>query len=135
MNHWLDAIRLQIIRQKNPDANELYLEVLESTHIQDEYIHSIHIDWDFIICSIRESHEHAAESKPIERPMSSDKKVQHFLQTIKFKSNSIEEFLYFFCDEMQISYDHLSVTEHKIMNDVFKRFNVLKALPNCKKGK
>lgn len=63
MNHWLDAIRLQIIRQKNPDANELYLEVLESSHIQEEYFHAIHIDWDNIICTIRESHEHAAESK------------------------------------------------------------------------
>lgn len=28
MNDWLDAIRLQIIQQKNPDANDLYLKVL-----------------------------------------------------------------------------------------------------------
>ena len=36
MNDWLDAVRLQIIQQKNPDANDLYLKVLESSHIQDE---------------------------------------------------------------------------------------------------
>ena len=30
MNDWLDAVRLQIIQQKNPDANDLYLKVLES---------------------------------------------------------------------------------------------------------
>ena len=34
MNDWLNAVRLQIIQQKNPDANDLYLKVLESSHIQ-----------------------------------------------------------------------------------------------------
>lgn len=137
MNDWLDAIRLQIIQQKNPDANELYLKVLESSHIQEEeyFFHTIHSDWDNIIRTIRENHEHAAESAPIERPMSNDKKVQRFLQTLKFKSNPIEEFWRFFCDEMQIPFDHLSVDEHKVMKDVFKRSKLLKALPNRKKGK
>lgn len=88
-----------------------------------------------IIRTIRENHEHAAESAPIERPMSNDKKVQRFLQTLKFKSNPIEEFWRFFCDEMQIPFDHLSVDEHKVMKDVFKRSKLLKALPNRKKGK
>lgn len=135
MNDWLDAIRLQIIQQNNPDANDLYLKVLESSHIQEEeyFFHTIHSDWDNIIRTIRENHEHAAESAPIERPMSNDKKVQRFLQTLKFKSNPIEEFWHFFCDEMQIPFDHLSVEEHKVMKDVFKRSKLLKALPNRKK--
>lgn len=137
MNDWLDAIRLQIIQQKNPDTNDLYLKVLESSHIQEEeyFFHTIHSDWDNIIRTIRENHEHAAESAPIERPMSNDKKVQRFLQTLKFKSNPIEEFWHFFCDEMQIPFDHLSVDEHKVMKNVFKRSKLLKALPNRKKGK
>ena len=137
MNDWLDAIRLQIIQQKNPDANDLYLKVLESSHIQEEeyFFHTIHSDWDNIIRTIRENHEHAAESAPIERPMSNDKKVQRFLQTLKFKSNPIEEFWRFFCDEMQIPFDHLSVDEHKLMKDVFKRSKLLKSLPNRKKSK
>lgn len=137
MNDWLDAIRLQIIQQKNPDANDLYLKVLESSHIQEEeyFFHTIHSDWDNIIRTIRENHEHAAESAPIERPMSNDKKVQRFLQTLKFKSNPIEEFWRFFCDEMQIPFDHLSVDEHKVMKDVFKKSKLLKALPNRKKVK
>ena len=72
MNDWLDAIRLQIIQQKNLDANDLYLKVLESSHIQEEeyFCHTIHSDWDNIIRTIRENHEHATESAPIERPMS-----------------------------------------------------------------
>lgn len=137
MNDWLDAIRLQIIQQKNPDANDLYLKVLESSHIQEEeyFFHTIHSDWDNIIRTIRENHEHAAESAPIERPMSNDKKVQRFLQTLKFKSNPIEEFWRFFCDEMQIPFEQLSVDEHKTMKDVFKRSKLLKAMPNRKKGK
>ena len=55
MNDWLDAVRLQIIQQKNPDANELYLKVLESSHIQEEecFFHTIHSDWDNIIRTIR----------------------------------------------------------------------------------
>lgn len=71
MNDWLDAVRLQIIQQKNPDANDLYLKVLESSHIQEEeyFFHTIHSDWNNIIRTIRENHEHAAESAPIERPM------------------------------------------------------------------
>ena len=91
------------------------------------------VDWNNIIRTIRENHEHAAESAPIERPMSNDKKVQRFLQALKFKSNPIEEFQRFFCDEMQIPFDHLSVDEHKVMKDVFKRSKLLKALPNRKK--
>lgn len=31
---------------------------------------------------------------------------------------------------MQIPFDHLSVDEHKVMKDVFKRSKLLKALPN-----
>ena len=75
MNDWLDAVRLQIIQQKNPDANDLYLKVLESSHIQEEeyFFHTIHSDWNNIIRTIRENHELAAESAPIERPMSNDK--------------------------------------------------------------
>ena len=80
-----------------------------------EYSHTIHSDWDNIIRTIRENHELAAESAPIERPMSNDKKVQRFLQTLKFKSNPIEEFWRFFCEEMQIPFDHLSANEHKVM--------------------
>lgn len=137
MNDWLDAVRLQIIQQKNPDANDLYLKVLESSHIQEEeyFFHTIHSDWDNIVRTIRERHQFEAESAPIERPMSNDKKVQRFLQTLKFKSNPIEEFWRFFCDELQIPFEQLSVDEHKTMKDVFKRSKLLKALPNRKKGK
>lgn len=55
MNDWLDAVRLQIIQQKNPDANDLYLKVLESSHIQEEdyFFHTIHSDWNNIIRTIR----------------------------------------------------------------------------------
>lgn len=137
MNDWLDAVRLQIIQQKNPDANDLYLKVLESSHIQEEeyFFHTIHSDWDNIVRTIREEHQHAAESAPIERPMSNDKKVKRFLQTLKFKSHPIEEFWHLFCDEMQIPLDHLSVQEHDTMKGVFKKSKLLKALPNHKKGK
>lgn len=115
---WLDAIRLQIIHQKNPDANDLYLKVLERSHT-----------------SILFTAVGTILSALIERPMSNDKKVQRFLQALKFKSNPIEEFWRFFCDEMQIPFDHLSVDEHKVMKDVFKRSKLLKALPDHKKDK
>ena len=67
MNDWLDAVRLKIIQQKNPNSNDLYLKVLESSHIQEEeyFFHTIHSDWNNIIRTIREEHEHAAESAPI----------------------------------------------------------------------
>ena len=62
MNDWLDSVRLQIIQQKNPDANDLYLKVLESSHIQEEeyFFHTIHSDWDNIVRSIREKHQFEA---------------------------------------------------------------------------
>ena len=58
MNDWLDAIRLQIIQQKNPDTNDLYLKVLESSHIQEEeyFFHTIHSDWDNIIRTNRKTY-------------------------------------------------------------------------------
>ena len=87
-NNWLDAIRLQIIQQNNLDANDLYLKVLESSHIQEEeyFLHNINNDRDNIIRTICEEHEHTPESASIERSISE----QHFLQTLEFKSNPIE---------------------------------------------
>lgn len=134
MNDWLDAIRLQIIQQNNPGANDLYLKVLESAHIQEEeyFFHTIHSDWDNIIRSIREEHQNSKESAPIERSISNDKKIQRFLQTLKFKSNPVEEFWRFFCEEMQIKYDNLSVQEHETMKNIFKRSKLLKNIPSNK---
>lgn len=137
MNDWLDSVRLQIIQQKNPDANDLYLKVLESSHIQEE-------EYFFIPFTAIGIISYAPSVKNISSKLNllllkdrcpMIKKVQRFLQTLKFKSNPIEEFWRFFCDEMQIPFDQLSVDEHKTMKDIFKRSKLLKALPNRKKGK
>lgn len=132
MNDWLDAVRLQIIRQNNPETDELYLQVLERSHIQEEeyFFHTFHSDWDSIVRTIREAHQNAAESAPIERPVSVNKRVQRFINTLKFKSNPVEEFWRLFCDELQIPYDHLSVQEHSTMKGIFKKSKLLKAFPN-----
>ena len=134
MNDWLDAVRLQIIQQKNPDANDLYLKVLESSHIQEEeyFFHNIHGDLDRVIRSIREKNQNATESAPIERPTSNNKKMQRLLQSLKYKSNPIEEFWRYFCEELQIDYDKLSEDEHSTMKQMFKKSKLLKSFPSHK---
>ena len=53
MNDWLDAVRLKIIQQKNPNSNDLYLKVLESSHIQEEEYFSTPFTVTGIILSAR----------------------------------------------------------------------------------
>ena len=134
MNDWLDAVRLQIIQQNNPQSNDLYLKVLENAHLQEEeyFFHTIHNDLDNIIRKVRENHQNDNGSAPMENTLTSDKKIQRFLQNLKFKSNPVEEFWKFFCDELQIKYDNLSVQEHETMKNIFKRSKLLKSIPSNK---
>lgn len=134
MNDWLDSVRLQIIQQHNPNSDDLYLKILEASHIQeDEYFfHTIHNDWDNIIRTIRKKHQFALESAPIEPTTSGYRKFKRFVQKLTLKSNPIEEFLHFFCEELQINYEKLSAEEHKIMKNILKKSKVLKRIPNHK---
>ena len=134
LNDWLDSVRMQIIQQSAPDSDELYLKILEAAHIQeDEYFfNTIHNDWDNIIRTIRKDHQFALESVPIEPTTSNYRKFKRFVQKLTLKSNPIEEFWKFFCEELQINYEKLSAEEHRIMKNVLKKSKVLKRIPNHK---
>ncbi len=138
MNDWLDAVRMQIMSGKNPNSKDLYLKVLESSHIQEEeyFFHTIHSDWDSIIRTIREVHQFAIESAPIERTTPTDKQFERMIQNLRFQSNPIESFWKVFCDSLQIDYDKLSDEQHSTMKQIFKESKLLKTFPNRKnKGK
>ena len=134
MNDWLNAVRLQIVQQHNPESKDLYVQVLEAARIDEEeyFFHNIHGDLDRVIRSIREKNQNATESAPIERPASNDKKMQRLLQSMKYKSNPIEEFWRYFCEELQIDYDKLPEDEHDTMKRVFKKSKLLKSFPSHK---
>ena len=134
MNDWLNAVRLQIVQQHNPESNDLYVQVLDAARIDEEeyFFHNIHGDLDRVIRSIREKNQNATESAPIERPASNDKKMQRLLQSMKYKSNPIEEFWRYFCEELQIDYDKLPQDEHDTMKRVFKKSKLLKSFPSHK---
>ena len=134
LNDWLDSVRMQIIQQSAPDSDELYLKILEASHIQeDEYFfNTIHNDWDNIIRTIRKDHQFALESAPIEPTTSNYRKFKRFVQRLTLKSNPIEEFWHFFCEELQINYEKLSVEEHRTMKNILKKSKVLKRIPNHK---
>ncbi len=94
MNDWL---RCRSSPDYSAEKSRCQRPVPESsgkfTYSEEEYFfHTIHSDWNNIIRTIRENRDIPADSAPIERPMSNDKKVQRFLQALKFKSNPIEEF-------------------------------------------
>lgn len=132
MNNWLNAVRLQILQQHNPESNDLYVQVLDAARIDEEeyFFHNIHGDLDRVIRSIREKNQNATESAPIERPASNDKKMQRLLQSMKYKSNPIEEFWRYFCEELQIDYDKLLEEEHDTMKRIFKKSKLLKSFPS-----
>ena len=101
--------------------------------VEEEYFfHNIHGDLDRVIRSIREKNQNATESAPIERPASNDKKMQRLLQSMKYKSNPIEEFWRYFCEELQIDYDKLLDDEHDTMKRIFKKSKLLKSFPSHK---
>ena len=134
MNDWLNAVRLQIVQQHNPESNDLYVQVLDAARIDEEeyFFHNIHGDLDRVIRSIREKNQNATESAPSERPASNDKKMQRLLQSMKYKSNPIEEFWRYFCEELQIDYDKLLDDEHDTMKRIFKKSKLLKSFPSHK---
>ena len=99
---------------------------------EEYFFHNIHGDLDRVIRSIRENHQNATESAPIERPASNDKKMQRLLQSMKYKSNPIEEFWRYFCEELQIDYDKLLDDEHDTMKRIFKKSKLLKSFPSHK---
>ena len=51
---------------------------------------------------------------------------------MKYKSNPIEEFWRYFCEELQIDYDKLPQDEHDTMKRVFKKSKLLKSFPSHK---
>ena len=58
--------------------------------------------------------------------------MQRLLQSLKYKSNPIEEFWRYFCEELQIDYDKLSEDEHSTMKQMFKKSKLLKSFPSHK---
>jgi len=123
MNDWVGLVRQQIINKYDPTRDDLYLRVLDTARIdEEEYLfHTIHKDLDKVLRSIREAHQQAAESAPVAYSALDEKRIYRFVQSLKYKSNPVEEFWRIFCDELQIDYDKLSEDEHATMKQVFKK--------------
>lgn len=134
MNDWVNVVRQQLINKYDPDRDDLYLRVLEAAHIdeKDYFFHTIHNDLDNILRSIREAHQHATESAPISYSALNEKRIQRFVQSMKYKSNPIEKFWRIFCDELQIDYDKLSEDEHATMKQVFRKSKRFRQIPSHK---
>ena len=134
INQVLNSITKEIIQQYNPNSNDLHLNTLEQSCInEDEYFfHTIHNDLDTILRTIREKHQFDINSAPIEPTSSASEKMKQFLQVMKTTNNLTEAYWRIFCQEMGIKYDSLSEEEHNTMKKVLKKAKKLQTFPNHK---
>ena len=134
INELLNAITMEIIQKYNPDPNDLHLNTLKQSCInEDEYFfHTIHNDLDIILRTIREKHQFDIDSAPIEPTSSASEIMKQFLQAMKTTNNPSEAYWRMFCQEMGIKYNSLSEQEHNTMKKVFKKAKKLHSFPNHK---
>ena len=137
VNDWIAGVRTQVVTKNNPDDFDLYMRLLASAQINDEeyFFHTIHKDIDSIIRTIRENHQFDWDSAPIETYERNSKKIQQFMNRLKYETNPVESFWRYVCEELQINYDKLSEDEHKTMKNIFKKSKLLKSIPTRKNKK
>ena len=94
INELLNSITMEIIQKYNPDPNDLHLNTLKQSCInEDEYFfHTIHNDLDIILRTIRENHQFDIDSAPIEPTSSASEIMKRFLQAMKTTNNPSEAY-------------------------------------------
>ncbi len=134
MNLVLNSIIDKYIEQHNPDANDLYLNTLQKSHIEeDEYFfHTIHNDWNSILRTIRKNHQYAIESIPIEPIPSTVEILERYQEMLKGSKDDIDACLRSICHEMDINYHTLSEKEITDLRKILKKSKKLASLPNHK---
>ena len=134
MNSLVESTIAEIVQQYHPNENDLYLNTLKQSYIEeDEYFfHTIHKDWDVILRSIRENHQYDLESSPIDYSPYKSEKVNLWFQIIKSNYGAEEAFWRIVCLELGIKYDSLSEKEHSTLKKILKKSKVIKTFPNHK---
>ncbi|MFR0991036.1 MAG: helix-turn-helix domain-containing protein [Anaerobutyricum hallii] len=135
LNAMLEAIRLTVIRNYQPEREDVFLETLQASQIdEDDYFcHVTHKTWDAILHALRTAHANDTESAPdVSNASSVIKAAERALRT---SGNYLDVFCYAICEQLGIRYDKLPEKERNDLKKVLKKSPHYKNSPLGNRGK
>lgn len=135
LNAMLEAIRLTVIRNYQPEREDVFLETLQASQIdEDDYFcHVTHKTWDAILHALRTAHANDTESAPdVSNASSVIKAAERALRT---PGNYLDVFCYAICEQLSIRYDKLPEKERNDLKKVMKKSPHYKNSPLGNRGK
>lgn len=121
LNAMLEAIRLTIIRNYQPEREDVFLETLHASQIdEDDYFcHVTHKTWDAILHSLRTTHSNDTESAPdVSNASNIIKAAERALRT---SGNYLDVFCYAICEQLGIKYEKLPEKERNDLKKILKK--------------
>lgn len=130
MNSVLDATRQQIIKEYNPEANDLHLRTLELAQVtEDDFFgHVIHEDMDGILHDIRDAHRKDKTTAEEETP--AQEIAQKLEEALNFEGSPQEQQIRSLMLGLGIDYDSLTKEEFVTLVGILNRADTWKIRQN-----
>ena len=121
VNAVLEAIRLTVIRNYQPEKEDVFMETLQAFQIdEDDYFcHVTHKTWDAILHDLRTAHADDTESAPDSSNASSVIKAAE--RALRIPGNFLDVFCYAMCEQLGIKYEKLPEKERNDLKKVLKK--------------
>ena len=121
LNAILEAIRLTVILNYQPEKEDVFMETLQASQIdEDDYFcHVTHKTWDAILHDLRTAHAGDIESAPDSSNASSVIKTAE--RALRIPGNFLDVFCYAMCEQLGIRYEKLPEKERNDLKKVLKK--------------
>lgn len=127
INAALDTVRQRLSVLFHPDADDYYMKLLDSSHIEDDayFLNIIQSDLKTIINDIRAAHKKDPENAG---SINLADRINETINDVRNYNGSLLDLLmYQFCKELRIPLSTLSTEEAQTMRELFKRSGRYKA--------
>ncbi len=133
-NSILDAVRLRVIQEYDPDENDLHLRTLEVGQIDETKYFSqiVHDDIDSIMRTIRDKHR--TDSMTADEDTTIEEIKKQINEAVEFKGSSQEQQIRMYLATLGIDYDSLTQEEFIHQINILKKSKLLKN-PTSQRGK
>lgn len=130
LNAMVDMARAEIMTNRSPQKDDLYIRTLEAAHIQeDEYFsHMVSDDIVEIARDIRDAHRTDTMTAADPEPSIAQDMKQNIEDVMNFQGSAPEKQIKMLCSVLEIPYDDLKPEEFIGMMNGLKKSKVLKSL-------
>ena len=127
INTVLDAVRQQVITQRNPGENDLYVRTLELAQVdEDDYFsHVLHEDLDKIIRDVRDTHRKDSLTAEDTTPAEAVKKQLE--ASMQYEGSADEKRVRIYLASLGIDYDALTPEEVVTQIRILKKSRHMKS--------